>query len=151
MARPSRLLPVLACALALSACAQVRSHWPFRAHELPAPVAVHELTVVVAPDAAMPIVLQYWERNTLVVDLQGVAASGALTLRPAEGRTWPVRLAFRASPGRFEVLEVRGSQRVLLPVSGDRGAAVVTMPLAPSVHAGVIPQLALRWGPADSF
>jgi hypothetical protein len=151
MARLPRFLSVLVLALALSACAQVRGHWPFRARELPAPVAVHELSVVVAQDAAMPIVLQFWERNTLVVDLQGVAASGALALRPAEGRTWPVRLAFRAAPGRFEVLEVRGAQRVLLPVSGDRGATVVTMPLAPSVHTGVTPELSLRWGAADAF
>jgi hypothetical protein len=151
MARLTRLLPVLCLALGLAACAQVRGHWPFRAHELPAPVAVHELTVVVAPDAAMPIVLQFWERNTLVVDLQGVAASGALTLKPAEGRSWPVRLAFRAAPGRFEVLEVRGAQRVLLPVSGDRGATVVTLPLAPSVTGRATPELALHWGAAGSF
>ena len=151
MARLSRLLPVLLLALGLCACAQVRSHWPFKAQELPAPVAVHELNVVVAPDAAMPIVLQFWERNTLVIDLQGVAASGALTLQPREGQSWPVRLAFRAAPGRFEMLEVVGAQRALLPVSGDRGGGVVKMPLAPSVHGGATPELRLRWGAADAF
>jgi hypothetical protein len=151
MARLTRLLPVLFLALGLAACAQVRGHWPFKSRELPVPVAVHELTVVVAPDAAMPIVLQFWERNTLVVDLQGVAASGALSLKPAAGQPWPVRLAFRAAPGRFEVLEVRGAQRALLSVSGDRGATVVTMPLAPSVTAGATPELTLRWGAAGTF
>jgi hypothetical protein len=49
------------------------------------------------------------------------------------------------------VLEVRGAQRALLPVSGDRGATVVTMPLAPSVTAGATPELKLRWGAADTF
>ena len=151
MPRPSRLVPLLIVVLALGACAQVRSHWPFKARELPAPVAVHELTVVVPADAPMPIVLQFWERNTLVVDLQSVASTGELSLKPRAGGAWPVRLAFRATPGRFEALEVRGAQRVVLPVSGGRGDGALTMPLDPSAYAGTTPALQLRWGGADAF
>lgn len=151
MPRPYRLLPVLLAALGLVACAQVRSHWPFKAPVAPAPVAVHELDVVVPQDVAMPIVLQFWERNTLVIDLQGVPASGQLALRAHEGQSWPVRLAFRAAVGRFAVLEVRGAQRALLPVSGDARAGVVTLPLAPSVHVGTTRELQLRWGTAADF
>lgn len=148
-------LAMLAAVLALAGCAQVRSHlpshWPFQAKVAPAPQPVHELDLVVAPDAPMPIVLQFWERNTLVVDLQGVAATGELTLKPRAGATWPIRLAFRATPGRFETLEVRGAQRLVLPVGADKGAAPVTLPLAPSAYAGATPDLQLRWGSADSF
>jgi hypothetical protein len=151
MNRMPRLLPVLLTALVLGGCAQLQSHWPFKAQAVPPPVAVHELDVTVAADSAMPIVLQFWERNTLVIDLQGVASTGELRLKPRAGGTWPVRIAFRAAPGRFEALEVRGAQRVLLPVSGERGTAPLTLALAPSAYAGATTELKLRWGAADSF
>ena len=51
---------------------------------------------------------QYWKRNTLLLDLSSASGSGQLTLKPIEGSTWPVRLAFRVTPGAFAVLEVRG-------------------------------------------
>ena len=114
-------------------------------------MAVHELDVLVAADAAMPIVLQYWERNTLVVDLQGVASSGQLQLRPRPGASWPVRLAFRVASGRFQALEVTGAQRVVLPVSAGKESQPPTLPLAPSAYAGTTAQLRVRWGAADAF
>jgi hypothetical protein len=148
----ARLLSVVCVALALGGCAPLRSHWPFHARVVPAPVAVHELDLLVPPDAAMPIVLQFWERNTLVLDLQGVTASGSIRIRPRSGANWPVRLSLRATPGRFEALELRGgAQRVVLPVSGDRGSAPLTMPVSPTVYAAGTAELQLRWGAADSF
>jgi hypothetical protein len=155
MSRTAPLLATFATVLALGGCAQVQSQlpgrWPWLAKEVPQPVAVHELDVVVAADAAMPIVLQYWERNTLVLDLQGVASAGELILKPRSGVSWPVRIAFRVAPGRFQLLEVSGAQRVLLPVSGQKGAALSTLPLAPSAYAGTTAELRLRWGAADAF
>ena len=155
MSPPTRLCLPLLAALVLGACAQLRGHlpsqWPFQARSVPAPQAVHELDLHVAPDAPMPIVLQFWERNTLVVDLQGVASSGELELTPRSGTSWPVRIAFRAAPGRFESLEVTGAQRVLLPVSGAKGSSPITLPLEPSAYASSTARLHLHWGMADAL
>jgi hypothetical protein len=143
MIRPFRHLPLLVVALGVLGCTSVR--------EPPDPVAVRELDVQAGGNASITLVPQFWERNTLVVDLQGVPPAGELRLRPRDGGAWPVRLAFRAAPGRFAVVEVQGAQRELLTVSGERGAGVVTMPLAPSVHAGTTQELRVRWGPAEAF
>jgi hypothetical protein len=84
MHRNRAIAPLLAATVAalLTACASVRAHLPFGSHPEPAPQPVRELTVQVAENASMPVVLQYWERNTLVVDLQGVPSSGSLRLIP---------------------------------------------------------------------
>ena len=145
----SRTVPVmLALALSLTAggCATLRDHWPWRHREAPAPPPVRELQVIVPPDAQVPIVLQFRERNTLVVDLTGVAAQGSVELRPGESGQWPVRLALRFQPGRFEVVEVRGAQRAVFPVTtADRkGNATVDVP--PAVHPAGTESITLRWG-----
>jgi hypothetical protein len=106
---------------------------------------VRELQVIVPPDAQVPIVLQFRERNTLVVDLTSVASQGSVVLRPGESGRWPARLALRFQPGRFEAVEVRGAQRVVFPVTDDRkGNATVGVP--PAVHPAGTDTLTLRWG-----
>ncbi|MEP7313210.1 MAG: hypothetical protein ABI859_11550 [Pseudomonadota bacterium] len=134
----------------LSGCAQVRGIWPWHAKAAAAPTPVHELNVVVPPDVATPIVLQYWERNTLVVDLRDVPSSGRVTLQRREGQTWPVRIAFRATPGRFETLEVRGAERALFPIAADRSAPV-TVNLQPSAYGATTAALTVSWGPSSAF
>src|SRR5690349_6674861 len=106
----NRAIVLLAGVLALSGCATVKSHWPFGHAKAAAAEPVRELAVKV-PDDQMPIVLQYWERNTLVLDLQAVPSAGTVTLSREEGHRWPARLALRMAPARFEVVEVRGAQR----------------------------------------
>jgi hypothetical protein len=141
------LAVILVC---LAGCATVREHLPWRARPAPAPSPVHELQVLVPAEAQMPIVLQFWERNTLVVDLSGVAAQGSVQLRPAAGGQWPIRLALRFQPGRFEAVEVRGAQRAVFPVTDDpKGTATVTVP--PAVFAPGVTEVSLRWGAKADF
>lgn len=152
MHRNRAIAPLSAAAIllgALSGCASVKSHWPFAAKTVEAPQPVRELAVQVPADAPMPVVLQYWERNTLVIDLQGVPGSGSLSLTPEAGHAWPARLAFRMSPARFQQLDVRGEQRVLLPVAPGMDATTAELPAG--VYAATTARLDLRWGAAATF
>jgi hypothetical protein len=152
--RSARTAALVLLAASATACASLQgglqglqARLPWRAAPAPAPTPVTELAVELPAGPQVPVVLQFREGDTLVVDLQGAAAAGQLTLRPGESGRWPVRLALRAQPGRFEVIEVRGAQRVRLPISSDRGQAV-TVPLAPPVHAAGTLELRLSWGAA---
>jgi hypothetical protein len=129
--------------LALSGCATMKSLWPFgRAKAAPEPV--QELQVVV-PEGSVPALLQFWERNTLVIDMQAVGASGQATLTRTAGNRWPARVAFRMLPNRFEVIDVRGAQRVVLPVTAA-GTAAVTVELPPGVYDESTAALSVSWG-----
>lgn len=140
----------IAAALLMAGCSSFGAHWPFRSHGEPAPQVVAELAVELPAEGAPPVVLQYWERNTLVVDLTNVAGTGGVTLHPDAERGWPVRIAFRMLPRRFEVLEVRGAGRVLLPVASG-SAMPVTADVPAGVHAAGTPALRVSWGAASSF
>ena len=128
----------------------MRSLVPWGARGAPAPEPVRELAVSVPADAQIPIVLQFWERNTLVVDLTAVASSGSISLEPGASGRWPARLAVRVQPGRFEALELRGAQRTVHPVTADR-AAPVTIAVAPGVHPPAGTPLRVSWGPVAAF
>jgi hypothetical protein len=142
------LLLLAAGLLATGGCATVKSHWPFGKSKVAAPVPVQELQIdAAAPSAAA--VLQYWERNTLVVDLTNVGSTGQLQLIRDPSRTWPVRVAFRMLPGRFEALEVQGAQRVVLPVSAGNGTVTAVLP--PGVYDTATAGLGLRWGTRADF
>jgi hypothetical protein len=144
-----RTLSLVLLVAGLSGCATVRGHLPWRHPDAPPALPVHELQVVVPPDAQVPIVLQFLERNTLVVDLTGVASQGSVELTPASGR-WPARLALRFQPGRFEAVEIRGAQRVVFPVTEDRkGPATVEVP--PAVYPAGRSSVRLAWGAKADF
>ena len=145
-----RIPPLVLLALGLAGCATVRDPLPWRHAGAPAPVPVHELQVVVPPDAQVPIVLQFHERNTLVVDLTGVPSQGSLELQPGESGRWPARLALRFQPGRFEAVEIRGAQRVLYPVTDDH-QGTATVDVAPSVYPPASRSLRLAWGAKADF
>jgi hypothetical protein len=144
----NRAIVLLAAASVLGGCATVKSHWPFGRSRAAAPEPVHELAVKVRDDQ-MPIVLQFWERNTLVLDLQSVPSAGSVTLSREEGHHWPARLALRMPPARFEAVEVRGAQRVVLPVSAGTGA--VTAELPPGAYNEGTASLTLSWGARSAF
>lgn len=149
MHRNRAILLLAAGLLATGGCATVKSHWPFGKGKVAAPELVQELSLQSTTAEATPTVLQYWERNTLVVDLTNVASAGQLQLVRDPGRTWPVRVAFRMLPGRFEALEVRGAQRVVLPVAAGSGNVTVLLP--PGAYDGSTTRLALRWGAKTDF
>jgi hypothetical protein len=147
MHRNRAILLLAAGLLSTGGCATVKSHWPFGKTKVAAPELVQELHVQAA-DAASAV-LQYWERNTLVVDLTNVAGSGQLQLIRDPARTWPVRVAFRMAPGRFEALEVQGAQRVVVPVAAGNGA--VTSVLPAGAYETATTSLSLRWGARADF
>ena len=142
----------MACVLLvpLAGCETVKSWWPGHDEAAPAPEPVRELEVSVPADMAVPVVLQFWERNTLVVDLQGASTSGQITLARREGQPWPKRIGFRMSPARFEALEVRGAQRVVLPLSAT-GIDAVTVELPPAAYDESTAALTVSWGARSAF
>jgi hypothetical protein len=141
-------LAVLGAALALSACSHMpRLHWPWAHRSPPPPEAVHEL-VITSPDGASALDFpQYWKRNTLVLDLEGVSGTGGLLLRPRVGTTWPVRLALRVKPGSIGQLEVRADQRLVLPIATG-GPKPVDLELAPGVYTPTTSEIKVDWAPA---
>ena len=140
----------LACLGTVSGCATVKSWWPWQEEAAAAPTPVRELNVNVPADAAMPVILQFWERNTLVIDLQQVPPTGQFMLTREGDRPWPVRMAFRMSPARFETLQVRGAQRVVLPLATSDGG-VVQAELPASAYDKDTSSLQVSWGTRSSF
>ena len=139
----------LALVLAATACSHMPSmssiKWPWATESKPAPPPpVHVLEITAAGSAAsFP---QSLERNTLLVDLSGVSGTGSLTVKPAAGSSWPVRLAFKVTPGAIGMLEVRGDQRVFLPITSATSTPV-DLELAPGVYTTATPQMTVSWGP----
>ena len=135
---PLAVLTVLLCA-GLASCAM---HWPWRHRAPPAPQPVHELSI--QPQAP---ILQFWDRNTLLIDLTALSGDGAATLSAAAGRGWPIRLEFRVQPGSIARLEVQGRERVGYEIP-TQGAAML-FKLAPSAYVHDTPQITVRWIAAD--
>ena len=133
---------MLGALLLLGGCSHL--HWPWHRSPPPAPPPVHELDV---SGSATPA--QYWKRNTLLIDLSAAAGSGSLVLKPASGTTWPVRLAFRVTPGAFGALEVRGAAREVLPI-GAAGGKPVDLELPPGIYRADTPQISVSWGAAQA-
>jgi hypothetical protein len=134
----------LTCAAALSVAllAAGCSHMPWHKTPPPPPLRVHELAL--SGTFEFP---QYWKRNTLLLDMSGATGSGSVTIKPVEGTSWPVRIAARVRPGSFPVLEVRGDQRLYLPVTTGAGMPV-DLEFSPSLYTARTPQLVLSWGSA---
>jgi hypothetical protein len=145
-ARPLRALVSLGLCALLAGCAL---HWPWRHRAAPAPQPVHELSIqplgAQNAAAAAPIA-QYWDRNTLLLDLTALQGEGAVTLTPTLARGWPVRLEFRVQPGRIAHLEVQGSSRVVFEVPAQGKPLVLK--LGPDAYVRGTAALSLRWSAA---
>lgn len=120
-------------------------HWPWHHAPPPPPPPVHELDITGVNTAGA--FEQYWERNTLVVDLSGARGTGGIVLKPAAGTSWPVRLAFRVMPGSFGALEVRAAQRVVLPIT-PAGSHAIDLELSPGVYTPTSSEITVSWGAA---
>ena len=108
--------------LSLSACAM---HWPWQRRPLPPPPPVHQVTIVADAPAAATTIVQYWDRNTLLLDLTAVGGEGGAIMTPIKALGWPVRLEFRVRPGSIGRLEVLAAQRVVYRGPGAGRAAAV--------------------------
>lgn len=145
---PARLVILAALIALLGGCGSMpQSLWPF-GEEAPEPVERADEIVFdrILSGAAFPGLPQYWQRNALVVDLQGAGGSGELRMRPRSPQGWPVRLAFRVVPGAFDRLEIVADQRVVWPIDGG-ATAPVQLELPPGVYRAATPEILVRWGP----
>jgi len=146
-----RLAPGLslavACCLALTACSSFRMPdlWPFNNKPKPVAEAVNELNLVNA-DGTPASFPQYWKRNTLVIDLSGVSASGNVAARLPDETTWPVRVAVRVRPGSVGQIEILGEERNVLPVTTE-GTLPIELEFAPSVYTAKTAAIYISWGP----
>jgi hypothetical protein len=135
-----------AAALALLCAGCGHLSWPWHHSPPPPPTPVHVLDV--GGSGAAAVLAQYWKRNTLVIDLTAASGSGSITLRPpAEG--WPVRVALRITPGAVGELDVRGAQRMVLPIVPGAGKPI-ELELAPGIYPPKTAQIAVAWGPAGA-
>ena len=146
--RVARIAAVAALLGMLAGCGHM-PRWPWTKTPPAPPEAVHELDEAAADGAAAPAFAQYWKRNTLVIDLRSAGSTGNLTLKPREGTTWPVRIAFRVTPGAIGVLEVHADQRMILPVT-PQGTRPVDLELAPGVYTPKTGQITVVWAPATT-
>ena len=153
MARARFGLGAAILALALAGCSHLprphpsnwAKHMPW--HHAPAgpQPLVNELVIEAAGTTAAPTLPQTWDRNTLRVDMAGVAGEGELTLRPLQGHDWPIRLEFGVRPGSFAHLEIRGEQRVILTVAASGAVGTVNVPQG--TYAPATKELVVRYGP----
>jgi hypothetical protein len=142
---PAPPRPLAATLSALALCAALTScavHWPWQHRAPPAPQPVQELSI--QPQSG---ILQFWDRNTLLLDLSALSGEGTVTLSAAAARGWPIRLEFRVRPGSMARLEVRGSERVLFEVPAQ--GAPMLFKLTPDAYVRGTPQITVRWSAAD--
>jgi hypothetical protein len=146
MSRPARRAALGAVATALALCCAGCGHlrWPWHHAPPPSPAPVHELDIAGATTGTFR---QYWQRNTLLVDLSAASGSGSITLKPTEGGSWPVRVAFRVTPGSIGVLEVRAAQHASLPIASG-GSKPIDLELSPGIYTPTTPEMSVAWGPA---
>jgi hypothetical protein len=144
-ARTWLLLTVFLGSVTGSAEARAK-HWytPWRRATIAAPVPVSELSVATLDNASAPSLPQFWNRNTLRVDLGGLAGSGGLALAPNAVNGWPLRIEFAVRPGSMKQLEVVGDTRVLFAVTAE-GAETLLLPLGSGVYTPSTKLLTLRW------
>ena len=139
-----RVLALLVAALGATGCSHLK--WPWHHEPPPPPKPVHVLDV--SGTGASAVLGQYWKRNTLVLDMTAASGSGSLTLRPpADG--WPVRVALRVTPGALGELDVRGAERMVLPIAPAAGKPV-DLELSPGVYSPKTTEVTVAWRPAGS-
>src|SRR5262245_21970176 len=131
--RMTAIATITAAALLVGACSHM-PRMPWQKEPPPPPQPVEELVEMAVDGTPTHAFMQYWKRNTLVLDMQGAASTGSMLLKPREGTAWPVRIAFRIVPGSIGQLEVRAEQRVLIPVTTE-GTTPVDLELAPGVYS----------------
>jgi hypothetical protein len=105
-----------------------------------------ELVVTLGDSPNVATYPQFWQRNTLVLDLREITGSGSAVVQPRTGTKWPMRMAIRVRPGQVGSVEVSGEQRMVFSVTNE-GMRTVDLELAPGVYTTSTHQLLVRWGP----
>ena len=80
------------------------------------------------------------------MDFQGISGTGSVTLKPREHTEWPIRIAFKVTPGSVGEIEVKAAQRVVLPIT-PTGTKPVYLELTPGTFSMKTPQIVVSWGP----
>jgi hypothetical protein len=138
---------LVAALLSLAGCASLSAHLPWRHRAPPPPEVSTALTVATADGTALSWP-QVWQRNDVVLDLSAVAGTGAAVVMPRAGLAWPVRVALRVTPGSIGAIDVRGAQRLVVPVPVS-GKGPVDLELPPGIFVAATKQITLNWGPAN--
>jgi hypothetical protein len=159
-ALPLALLTALSALTALAAAVPAWARWPWQ--HRPAAASTQTVSVLAvtlgsaapgvssAPAAGKAPIAQYWDRNTLLLDLTHLSEAGSATLMPvAANGGWPVRLEFRVQPGAIARLQVVGAQRVTFIVPAHGTAEVLK--LDPGVYLADTAQISLRWSAAGDL
>jgi hypothetical protein len=147
-----RVALIIAGSVSLTACSSysMQMGWPpIQKKATPPPEAVNEVTLV-NTDGTPANYPQYWKRNTLVIDLSGISATGSVAARLPEETTWPVRVAVRVRPGSVGQLEIQGEERNVLPVATE-GTRPIDLEFAPSVYTPRTAAIYISWGPMPAF
>ena len=144
-----RLVLIATACVTLTACSSMSKLWPFHHKAKPGPEAVHELNLV-NDDGSAATYPQYWQRNTLVLDLSGIGGEGSVAARLPDESTWPVRVAVRVRPGSVQQVEVQGEERSVLPVAAE-GTLPIDIELMPSVFRPTTQALYINWGFMPQF
>ncbi len=147
-ATPAAISLLMAGMLGLGGCASLTPHLPWRHKAPPAPEVSTALTVA-APDGTALSWPQVWQRNDVVLDMSGAGATGSAVVMPRSGLAWPVRVALRVAPGTIGAVDVRGAQRLVVPIPAS-GPASVDVELPPGVYVAATKQITLTWGPANT-
>ncbi len=134
---------IMAASLVLTGCAM---HWPWKRRPPVQPQPVQQVSIVSDAAGATVTIAQYWDRNTLLLDLTAVTGEGGANITPIKALGWPIRLEFRVRPGSIGQLEVVGAQRVqyAVPAQGEP----LLLKLAPNADHANTPQITLRWSAA---
>jgi hypothetical protein len=136
-----------AASLELAGCASVSKHLPW-GHKAPPVPEISTALTVAAPDGATLSWPQVWQRNDVVLDMAGAAASGAAVVMPRSGLAWPTRVALRVAPGTIGSIDVRGAQRLVIPVPAT-GTGTIDLELPPGIYVAATKQITLNWGPVS--
>lgn len=124
-------------------------HWPWHRHGAPGPQSVQELSIQMQGVAGAKSIAQYWDRNTLLLDMRAISGEGSAVVAPRAGTAWPVRLEFRVRSGSFANLEVSGVQRVQFTVPAQ--GAVTLLKLDPGVYLANTAAITLHWSGAGDL
>jgi hypothetical protein len=135
---------IAALSLSVSACAM---HWPWKRRPVPPPQPVQQVSIVADAQGSATTIVQYWDRNTLLLDLSAVGGEGGAIVTPTKALGWPIRLEFRVRPGSMAQLEVLAAQRVIYAVPAQGGPLLLK--LAPGAYHVDTAQITLRWSAAE--